>query len=207
MKKVRHLLVALLLVTLASPALAGIITFDPVFPSIPADVTVAYFDGGITGVLAALPAANLVPLASTSSAILGGGNVLLLYSTTLSPTFGSYGMLVTFSALQSTVSAVGNDFGGDPVLDNEIVHLTAFNSAGTVIGSATVNDPYAVPNLQPVSFTSAAVDIKYLAFTWENDLGYYSVDDVGYSAVPLPGAVFLFGSGLEGLGMLRRRWA
>jgi hypothetical protein len=207
MRKIGHLLIGLLMLGIATPALAGIITFDPVFPSIPADVTVAYFDGGLTGPLAALPAANLVALTSTPSAIPGAGNALLLYSTTISPTFGPYGMLVTFSALQTTVSAVGNDFGGDPVLDNEIVHLTAFDSAGSVIGGATVNDPWADPNLQPVSFTSLANDIKYLAFTWENDLGYYSVDNVGYSAVPLPGAVFLFGSGLAGLGILRRRWS
>jgi hypothetical protein len=208
MKRIRHVFVALLIVALASPALAGIITFDPVFPSIPADVSVAYFDNGLTGVLAALPVTNGVSLVQAPSAIPGGGNALLTWDSaqTTGPLPNPFGVLFTFANLQTTVSLVGNDFGGDPVLDNEIVHLTVFNSVGGVIGNSTINNPWADPNLQPVSITSLGNDIKYVAFTWENDLGYYSVDNVGYSAVPLPGAVFLFGSGLASLGVLRRKW-
>ena len=194
----RTLFCALLVVLMASPALAGTITFDP-FPGIPADVTVQYFDGGLTGPLATLPTPNAEALTSTLSAIPGGGNALLTYP---------YGVLFTFNSSQNFVKMVGNDFGGNPVQDNEVVHLTAFDSGGSLIGHSTFAGPWGDPDLKPVSFSGS--DIKYAAFTWEVDLGYYAVDNVEYtSAVPLPGTLMLLNSGLLVLGAVswRRRCA
>jgi hypothetical protein len=201
MKRFVFLMFAVFFLAYSSPASAGTITFDP-FPSIPGDVTVQYFDGGLTGPLSALPVTNGAALISTPSAIPGGGNALQTWQGSNGP----WGVLFTFANLQKTVSAVGNDFGGDSVSDNERVYLTAFNAAGGVIGSATVNDPWATPNLQPVSFTSLGTDIRYVAFTWENDLGYYAVDNIGYTSVPLPASVWLLNSSLLGLAGLRRFW-
>ena len=202
MKRFTFLAFAVFLLAISSPALSGTITFDPDFPSIPGDVTVQYFTGGLSGPLGALPVPNGGALVSHVSAIPGGGNALQTWGNPIWP--DPFGVLFTFTNLQTTVSAVGNDFGGDPTLDNEVVHLTAFNAAGNVIGSATTALPYADLNLKPVSFTSLANDIKYVAFTWQVDAGYYSVDNVAYSAVPVPPSLLLLGSGLLGLVGWRR---
>ena len=163
-----------------STGTSTLITFDPVFPNLPSGVTLQYFNGGMTGVLSALPGPNATSLTSSASAISGGGNALLL----LDEGFGPFGALITFSALQKIVSAIGNDFGGDPTLDNEIVHLTAFDSSGNVIGSSTFQASFATPNITPVSFTSSAKNIKFAAFTWENDLGFYQVDNIEFVDPP-----------------------
>lgn len=185
----------------SAPAFADTITF----PAIPSGVTLGYFTGGLTGPLGALPVTNATSLVFTGSAVPGGGTALQL-----NPISGvAMGLLVTFDSLQTTVSGIGNDFGGDPIRDNEIFHVTAFNAAGTVIGSASFQNVWAQPNLAPVSFTSLTNDIKYAAFTYTNDLGFYLVDNITFTSsaapVPEPATLTLFGSALVGLAVFRRR--
>lgn len=82
----KRMIFVLVLVLITSSAFGGIITFDP-FPSIPDDVTVQYFDGGLTGPLATLPTPNTVALTSISlvdNYYFG----LLLYYVDWTPPFG-----------------------------------------------------------------------------------------------------------------------
>lgn len=54
-----------------------------------------------------------------------------------------------------------------------------------------------------VRINSPASGIKYAAFTYTNDLGYYSVDNV--TAVPEPETWAMMLAGLSMLGFLARR--
>jgi hypothetical protein len=196
----RRLILAALLMAALCPA--AVITFDPVFPGIPPGVQVQYFNNGLRGPLSSLPAPNAVSLSSTNSAV--SGNALLTWRS--SSGFGPYGVLFTFDTPVVYFSLVGNDWGGDPISDNEIAHLTGFDSLGNVVGTATYSSPFASPNLKyPV--LNVLSGMKYVAFTWEVDLGYYSIDDVSYetSGIPEPATWTLLGIGLAAVSLLRRR--
>lgn len=195
------LLVFTVALLISSPARAGLITFDP-FPSIPGDVTVEYFSGGLTGPVGAVAGPNATALMPALSPVPGGGIALLL-------TPGEFGLLLTFDTLQSSVSAIGGDFGGAPISDNEILHLSLFGDLGNFLASVSVQSPFAEPNLQQVSITLGSNAIRYGAFTYENDLGargFYTIDNIAYDAsVPEPVSLVLLGTGL--LAMAGRTWA
>ena len=46
-----------------------------------------------------------------------------------------------------------------------------------------------------------------ISFTGSQGAKYIGLDNVTVSSVPLPPAVLLLGSGLVGLGLLRRKWS
>lgn len=197
----KKFLVVALMLALAAPASAYNVTFDE---PIPAGVTVQYFDGGEVGPIDALPVANAVPLKYTTSTVPGGGLALLTYETAENPDFGDFGVLVTYDRPQRLVSAVGNDFGGDPVQDNEVVYLSAFDSNKNFLGSASFSGPFVeFADLKPVAIFSLSENIKYVAFTWDTDLGYYAVDNIinclTCPPVPVPGTFVLLGTALVGL--------
>jgi len=183
------------------------ITFDPPFPLIPGDVTIQYFNNPSGSQLTLPPPLNVALDIQENSAIPGGFMALGLRGNDILPAGANYGALFTFVNLQSFISAVGNDFGGDPVLDNERVFLSIFDSSGVLLGSATAQGAFALPNLQPISISSGLNNSKYAAFTFSNDQGYYTVDNIEYRsevpAVPEPASLVLVGSGL--FGILRRR--
>ena len=182
----------------SSATIAQVVDFDG---PIPAGVTVEYFRN-TGGVLAALPTTLPDALTFVGSAVPGGDQALLLFNGIQSE---NYGALFTFSSLPSFVSMVGNDFGGSNPDDNEIVYLSVFGESGNFLGSATVQEPFAEPNLQPISFGIAG--IKYAAFTFSNDLGYYSLDNVVAVPEPETYALLLAGLGLMGAVARRRKQA
>lgn len=201
----KSVLLVLLSLLFSCAGFAGTITFDP-FPSIPPGVVVQYFDGGLTGPLAILPAPNTAALVSTVSAVPGGGDALLTwFPPSIMP--NPNGVLFTFASPVSSFGLIGNDFGGDPINDNEAVNLSFFDGAGNFMTSVSANAPYAVPNLQPISDTG--LDATYVAFTWTNDLGYYSIDNVTYESggipAPEPSALLLLGSGLGAVCLAARK--
>jgi hypothetical protein len=106
----------------------------------------------------------------------------------------------------SPVNAIGlYIISGDPLLSGDVSLLT---SAGNALNSGVVDITlgdgglaYYIGLISDTAFTSA--DIAFDAGAIETFL--YSVDDITTSVVPIPGAVWLFGSGLLGLISLSKR--
>ncbi len=180
----------------AGSAHAVFIDFDS---PLPAGISIAYFDNP-KAPLAALPVTLAESLQYRGSAIANSGQALLLRWDTIN--FGSYGALFRFDTPLASFSAIGNDFGGAEVDDNEIVFLTAFDAAGAVIATSTTHEAYARPNLQHASI--AAPGIAAVAFSFSTDLGFYMVDNV-VASVPEPQTAALMAFGVAALAFVHRR--
>ena len=69
-----------------------------------------------------------------------------------------------------------------------------------------------IPGDCPVSYTQyqftevASSSSTVIEFGLRNDPGYIYMDDISVNPVPIPGAVWLLGSGLVGLAGLRRKF-
>ncbi len=101
--------------------------------------------------------------------------------------------------------------------DDEYGHLNYYG-AGTVFGSGIASSPRPFSNTQSFLYWSSTefVDLQAFAFLFRfgglngsydegSDLFAWAVHSGNVSAVPVPGAMWLFGSGLVGLVGLARR--
>jgi hypothetical protein len=107
----------------------------------------------------------------------------------------------------SPVNAVGLYIvSGDPLFASDVsLNTTAGSALNSDVVDVALEDgglAYYIGLISDTAFSSA--DLTFDAAAVEAFL--YSVDDITTSAVPLPGAIWLFGSGLIGLiGLSKRR--
>lgn len=113
----------------------------------------------------------------------------------------------TFSlAFDSPVNAVGMYFvSGDPLFANDIELVTSAGSAfnGDIV-DVTFGDgglAYYIGLISDQSFSSTSIAFNPLA----EGAFLYSVDDITTAVVPLPAALWLFGSGFLGLLAVRKK--
>lgn len=86
--------------------------------------------------------------------------------------------------------------------------LQAFDATGMFLGQALYSGSVYTEAWETLTFSRAAADIKFVAFSSFNSSGhpvYGTFDNLNYSSVPVPAAVWLFGSGLMGLVGIARR--
>jgi hypothetical protein len=115
------------------------------------------------------------------------------------------------------LNGAANEISFGFALDSEVsapaffASISIFNSSDFLIGSASETGFFS-PSLFPeglvsVAFTGVA---SYATFDFTSEFGRYIIDDFSGTFgctenVPIPAAVWLFGSALGGLGWMRRR--
>ena len=125
---------------------------------------------------------------------------------------GNYNLFIagdTFSmTFDNPTNALGMYFvSGDPLFDNDIELVTdigsAFTSSVVDISLADGGIAYYVGLISDTAFSSASIQFAAVA----EGTFLYNVDDIttSVSAVPIPGSIWLFGSGLISLVALNKR--
>lgn len=196
----------------ALPGHATVIDFESTAPGTVIDtlfagITFGAFGPSLAGTGPTPPALGSLPIVDGTVVVanLTGSNLGAVSS---SPGDGNRGILMTFDSFIASLSLIGADGGGSETADDEDVRLTAFDAAGAVIATNLFAPPLpGGPDL--VSASIAAVDIKHVAFTFGDSLGFFGISELEFTAlsVPEPGTLSLFGFGLAGLGLIRRRKA
>ncbi len=110
---------------------------------------------------------------------------------------------VDFSTTVNQASIRGFDGGGD--IDTLI--LNAYDSLDNLLDTDSITNSFAAPGW--IASVFSTTDISYITFEVSVSSGAGLLfDDLNFSAVPVPGAVWLFGSGLLGLiGFSKRKRA
>ena len=119
---------------------------------------------------------------------------------------GDAGILMTFETLVSSLTVTGLDKAdGDGWLDDEYMTLTAYDASGDQMGQSLFTAPYAEGAVRgTISFGA----MKYVAFNYTNtDYGFYGIDDLDFTVIPVPGALLLGMLGLSVAGIKLRKHA
>ena len=104
---------------------------------------------------------------------------------------------IDFSSAVSNVGAYFNAYEDD-------ITFSAFG-AGGLIGSITISET-TQPNPAPLYYELSYSGIEYVTLSTFGSSEYYNFDDLTFtSSVPEPGTLALFGIGLLGMGLSRRR--
>lgn len=118
---------------------------------------------------------------------------------------GSAFDLVTLDAylVSTTCQGYGTCRGDDAT-------ISAWNSSNQLIATKTISYSTLGSTWSTISFDGAWTGISRVTFAGQRELGseagsYAYLDNINVSVVPIPPAVWLFGSALAGLGWLRRK--
>jgi hypothetical protein len=122
---------------------------------------------------------------------------------------GNRGILISFDTEIVGLSLVGVDGGGDSVLDDEDVTLTAFDAAGNVLGSTFFNVDVSPVGQDEIPASISFPGIRHVAFLFSDTLGFFHIDNLEYTPgqgpVPEPSSLLLFALGLAAIVGLRNR--
>ena len=86
--------------------------------------------------------------------------------------------------------------------------ISAFDSGGQLIAWTRSDQPTFSEPVATVTFDAIWTGISYVTMTPTTDTGFFPglmIDNLSATVVPIPAAVWLFGSALAGLGWLRRK--
>jgi len=117
---------------------------------------------------------------------------------------GDGGILMTFATPVSSLTVTGLDYGNGssgtpPWLDDEYMTLTAYDASGNQMGQSLFTTQFAEG---AVRGTIAFGAMTYVAFNYTNtDFGFYGIDDLDFTPVPVPGAILLGILGLSVAGV------
>jgi hypothetical protein len=189
------------------------------------DVVLKYYDGGqgpISGPYGGYYPEGYFPIAISPNAALGPETGDPRFADFLSLSTGSY-VIVGFTD-ESIINGPGYDFGlteygsTPSILERASVYVSSDCINFTYIGIASSgSSPYVTTSfdLANINFTGPVAAIKILgldtvSYSPGYDLGYIQIasgsigDPVPPAVVPIPGAVWLLGSGFLGLIGLKR---